>query len=221
MTDYVVSYKLIMGGVFLNKRNAVETKARILTVSEKLFSEVGFDNARVDDIAKESGVNKALIYYYFTSKDEILETLFASLIDDVKKILIKSVENTPDISQGDNYRQLFNQYIHFVAEKRKIIKIAIAESTKSSSNLSVVMVLGNLIINAEIENIRNAYKRKGLKFPRDMQELLVTEFFTGLMPIFSYAVYKDEWEKFYNITEEELQEKLYRSFIKTHLAAHI
>jgi len=199
----------------------METKARILAVSENLFSEVGFDNARVDDIAKGSGVNKALIYYYFTSKEEILETLFASLIDDVKKILIKSVENTPDISQGDNYRQLFNQYIHFVAEKRKIIKIAIAESTKTSSNLSVVMELGNLIINAEIENIRNAYKRKGLKFPRDMQELLVTEFFTGLMPLFSYAIYKDDWEKFYNITEEELQEKLYRSFKKTHLAAHM
>lgn len=78
----------------MNKRDPVETKARILSTAERLFSEVGFDKARVDDIAKEAGVNKALIYYYFESKDEILETLFSSLVEDAKRMLVESVEKT-------------------------------------------------------------------------------------------------------------------------------
>ncbi|AKB37764.1 Transcriptional regulator, TetR family [Methanosarcina siciliae C2J] len=211
-----------------NKRDAVDKRTKILLVAEEIFSEVGFDGARVDDIAKEACVNKALIYYYFKSKDEILDTLFTSLVEDVKKILIKSVEGSSDIGQEssdigqeDSYRDLFNTYMNFIIEKRKIIKVAIAESTKSTPNISIVMKVGNLIIDSEMENIRKAYEAKGLSFPADKQELLITEFFTGLMPLFSYALYKDEWERFYNISEEELREKFYQSFKKTHLAAHL
>ncbi len=204
------------------KRNAVETKYRILRTAEKIFSKVGFDAARVDDIAKEAGVNKALIYYYFKSKDEILDMLFNSLIDDAKQLLIKSFESPMDISLEDNYRPLFKKYIDFVTGKREIIKIAIAESTKASPKVSVVMKLGDLLVNAEIESIRKVHRDKGLCFPNtDEQEKLVMEFFTGLMPFFCFALYKNEWQNFYNISEEDLYEKFYQAFKKTHLAAHM
>ena len=61
-------------------RDSVETRARILKTAERIFSEEGFDGARVDTIAKEAGVNKALIYYYFKSKEEILETILSGLL---------------------------------------------------------------------------------------------------------------------------------------------
>jgi AcrR family transcriptional regulator len=204
----------------MNKRDAVKTRARILEVAEKIFSEAGFDGARVDVIAKEAGVNKALIYYYFKSKEEILDILFTDLVEDAKQILIKSLEGTPDISQGDNYRQIFNKYMKFIIKKRKIIRVAIGESTKSSAKHSIVMHLGDLIIDAKIESLRAAYTTNGMDFPIDKQEILVTEFFTGLMPLLSYALYKDEWEKYYNISEEELLENFYNAFKKTHIAAH-
>jgi TetR/AcrR family transcriptional regulator len=217
--NYVVSY--FLGDYIMGKRDAVETKARILATAEKLFSTVGFDKTRVDDIAKEAGVNKALIYYYFKSKDEILDTLFTSLIDDVKLILIKSVEETPDISREDEYRRLFKIYMDFITEKRKIIKVAIAESAKVSEKISVVLKLGDLINNAEVESIRKAYEAKGLGFPVDKQEMLVMEFFTGLMPLFTFAIYKDEWENFYNVSEAELFERFFQVYKKAHLEAHM
>lgn len=205
----------------MNKRDAVETKARILFTAEKIFSEVGFDKARVDDVAKEAGVNKALIYYYFKSKDEILETLFSGLVEDARRMLVKSMEGTPDVINGDNYKALFDVYIRFVMEKRKILKVAIAESAKISSGLSVVMELGNLIINAEIDSIRKAYELKGLHFPEDKKEMLVMEFFTGLMPFLSFALFKDQWESYYHMSEKELCDEFYNAFKKTHLAAHL
>jgi len=201
----------------LNKRDAVETKARILSVAEDIFSSVGFDGARVDDIAKKAGVNKALIYYYFKSKEELLETLFSNLIEDAKRMLIRHLENTPDVG-GDNYRALFDIYINFIIENRKMIKVAIAESAKSKSKMSViVMEMADLIINKELDGIREKYD---LKFPEDRQELIVLEFFTGVAPFLNYALYKDQWESYYGISEEELREKFYQAFKKTHLAAH-
>ncbi|AEE90844.1 Transcriptional regulator, TetR family [Tepidanaerobacter acetatoxydans Re1] len=205
----------------MNKRDAIETKARILSAAEDIFSKVGFDGARVDDIAKEAGVNKALIYYYFKSKNEILETLFSSLIEDARRMLVKSMEGTPDVSGNDGYRKLFDIYIRFVSQKRKIIKVAVAESAKTNVSSSIIMELGNLIINAEIDALRKEYEKKGLHFPEDKQELLVMEFFTGLTPFLSYALYKDQWEDQYGMSEEVLQNYFYQAFKKAHLEAHL
>lgn len=204
----------------MSKRSGPETKSRILAAAEKLFSEVGFDGANVDDIAKEAGVNKALIYYYFKNKDDILDTLFTSLIDGAKQILVRNADNFKDINIEENSRMLFNTYIDFIIKKKNIIKIAIAESTKTSSTFSVVIKLGDLLVNAEIQGLQKLCQDKGIYFSSN-QENLVTEFFTGIMPLFSYALYKDEWKSFYKISEEELCENFYKAFKKTHIAAHL
>ncbi len=205
----------------MNKRDAVETRARILSTAEKLFSTVGFDKTRVDDIAAEAGVNKALIYYYFKSKDEILQTLFSALVEDARRMLVNCMQETPDVFSGDNFKALFDVYIRFVMEKRNILKVAVAESLKESSQLSVVMALGDLIINAEIESIRKSYEARGLHFPEEKNAMLIMEFFTGLMPFLNFALFKDQWEAHYGMSEKELCDQFYQAFKKTHMAAHL
>jgi TetR/AcrR family transcriptional regulator len=57
-----------------------ETVRRICTAAELAFAEQGLAGARTDEIARAAGVNKALLYYYFQSKDDlyaaVLEGLF-------------------------------------------------------------------------------------------------------------------------------------------------
>lgn len=48
-----------------------ETRAAILHAAEHIFAEQGLAGARTDAIAAAAGVNKALIYYYFKSKDAL------------------------------------------------------------------------------------------------------------------------------------------------------
>src|SRR5882724_11424927 len=56
------------------------TVRRICAAAEHAFAEQGLAGARTDEIAQAAGVNKALLYYYFHSKDElyaaVLEGLF-------------------------------------------------------------------------------------------------------------------------------------------------
>ena len=47
------------------------TRARILEVALQEFSRLGLSGARIDAIAAESGLNKAMIYYHFGSKDKL------------------------------------------------------------------------------------------------------------------------------------------------------
>src|SRR5450755_3428974 len=54
-----------------------ESRAAILQAAAREFAEHGIAGARTDAIAREAGVNKALLYYYFKDK----ETLYGAVLD--------------------------------------------------------------------------------------------------------------------------------------------
>lgn len=203
------------------RRDSVESRERILKAAEEIFAEMGFDGARVDDIAKRAGVNKALIYYYFESKDAILDELFALLMENGEQIQNQALDDFPDMRQTDIYRQIFERFMGFALKHRRLIKIALAESMKANSRHSLLLRMGDQIIDTEIENIRKAYESKGCVFPYTKRDLVVTEFFTGVMPIFNFAAFFDEWMVFYNMSEAELKEYFLEAFKSTHLASHL
>jgi TetR/AcrR family transcriptional regulator, fatty acid metabolism regulator protein len=55
---------------------AVDKRRLILDAAVRVFARQGFHTCRVSDIADEAGVAYGLVYHYFNSKDEILDTLF-------------------------------------------------------------------------------------------------------------------------------------------------
>ncbi len=59
----------------------VTTKDRILNVAIDLFAIKGFDAVSLREIADAAGVRKATLYYYFTSKDEILEKILEYVLE--------------------------------------------------------------------------------------------------------------------------------------------
>jgi AcrR family transcriptional regulator len=61
----------------VERANAAEEKRRlILDAAARVFARSGFHTSRVGDIAEEAGVAHGLLYHYFSSKDEVLETIF-------------------------------------------------------------------------------------------------------------------------------------------------
>ncbi|HKP75066.1 MAG TPA: helix-turn-helix domain-containing protein [Longimicrobiaceae bacterium] len=53
-----------------------ETEQRILDAAHAVFMRRGTEGARMQEIAEEAGVNKALLHYYFRSKDKLAEAVF-------------------------------------------------------------------------------------------------------------------------------------------------
>ncbi len=53
----------------------IRSRAAILDAAERLFAGSGVDGTRIEAIAAEAGVNKALLYYYFKSKDALYEAV--------------------------------------------------------------------------------------------------------------------------------------------------
>ena len=58
------------------------TRAAILEAAEGIFAEVGLAGARIDAIAGAAGINKAMLYYYFKSK----EGLYRAVLEGVANV---------------------------------------------------------------------------------------------------------------------------------------
>ncbi|MFD1147356.1 TetR/AcrR family transcriptional regulator [Saccharothrix hoggarensis] len=86
-------------------RDAAATKAALLEAATKLFGERGFDRTTVRDIATLAGVNQALLFRYFGSKDALFATVLATqsreLLEDspaerlLRTVLLRVMEDKP------------------------------------------------------------------------------------------------------------------------------
>jgi AcrR family transcriptional regulator len=54
-----------------------------IPAAASVFAQHGFDDARIDDVARHVGVPRATLYYYFSGKEDILAFLLRSLLDEV------------------------------------------------------------------------------------------------------------------------------------------
>ena len=87
------------------RRDATATRQRILTEATAEFARYGIAGARVDRIAAAAQCNKAMIYAYFTSKDELFNAVFAAVV-------VRNVDDVPiDVDDLPGYAaSLSDQY---------------------------------------------------------------------------------------------------------------
>lgn len=69
-----------------------ETARRILAAAEHIFATHGLAGARTDAIARAAGVNKAMLYYYFQSKQRLHRAVFENLFAQASRLI---QEKTP------------------------------------------------------------------------------------------------------------------------------
>lgn len=78
-----------------NKKTKRDVKSRIVTAAWQLFHEKGYNGTTVDDIIALSDTSKGSFYYYFSSKDELLNTL-ADILDNHYEELEENMDSDMD-----------------------------------------------------------------------------------------------------------------------------
>lgn len=56
------------------------TEQQIIAAARKIFVQKGLAGARMQDIADEAGINKAMLHYYYRSKDRLFEIVFEEAV---------------------------------------------------------------------------------------------------------------------------------------------
>ena len=72
------------------------TRQAILEAAERLFAEVGFAAARLEDVAEEVGIRRPSIIYYFASKQELYDEVEASIFAEMHRVTQARVAGLTD-----------------------------------------------------------------------------------------------------------------------------
>lgn len=106
-------------------RDAEASKAALIVAGEKLFAQHGFKGVTIDMLASTSGINRALISYYFGSKEGLYDAVIETLVNDVASdVRSGRSENKAPIAAMRNY---ISQLARAVANRPALCAILLRE----------------------------------------------------------------------------------------------
>src|SRR5215218_8670814 len=111
---------------------ATERRRQILDAAMRVFARQGFHTCRVSDIADEAGVAYGLVYHYFRSKDEVLDTLFLERWD-VLLDVIRDLD-ARDLPAREKLHAIASFIIDSYRHDPDLMKVIIVEVTRAANS---------------------------------------------------------------------------------------
>jgi len=131
------------------KQTPVDKRRLILDAAVRVFARQGFHTCRVSDIADEAGVAYGLVYHYFQSKDQVLDTLFLQRWD----VLLEAIRETDarDIAAREKLEAIAGFIIESYRHDPDLMKVIIIEVTRAANTFGA----------AHLGKITDAYRLIG------------------------------------------------------------
>jgi AcrR family transcriptional regulator len=126
---------------------AVDKRRMILDAAVRVFARQGFHTCRVSDIADEAGVAYGLVYHYFASKDEILDTLFLDRWDVMLAAIAEA--DASKRSPREKLRTIASFIIESYRHDPELMKVIIVEVTRAANTFG----------RTHLAKIRDAYSQ--------------------------------------------------------------
>jgi TetR/AcrR family transcriptional regulator, fatty acid metabolism regulator protein len=124
---------------------AADKRRQILDAAVRVFARRGFNGCRVSDIADEAGVAYGLVYHYFRSKDEVLDTLFLERWN-IMLGVIRDLDGH-DLSAREKLYAITSFIIDSYRHDPDLMKVIIVEVTRAANSFG----------HTHVEKIREAY----------------------------------------------------------------
>jgi TetR/AcrR family transcriptional regulator, fatty acid metabolism regulator protein len=128
------------------KAAAPDKRRLILDAAVRVFARRGFHHCRVSDVADEAGVAYGLVYHYFSSKEEILNTLFLErwqvMLDEIDEI------DARDLASRDKLYAVAGFIIDSYRHDPDLMKVIIVEVTRAANSFGAI----------HLDRIRAAYE---------------------------------------------------------------
>jgi TetR/AcrR family transcriptional regulator, fatty acid metabolism regulator protein len=172
-------------------RAGADKRRLILEAAVRVFARQGFHACRVSDIADEAGVAYGLVYHYFASKDEVLDTLFLERWN-VMLELIREVD-----AQPLPVREKLGAIASFIVDSYRhdpdLMKVIIVEVTRAANSFGRTHVrhireayelIGEIVVKAQADGVFKSEiepRFAAMAFYGAIEQLL-TGWIFGLLP---------------------------------------
>ncbi len=151
-----------------------EKRRQILDAAVRVFARKGYHTCRVGDIAEEAGVAHGLLYHYFASKEEVLETVFRESWTDVLDAFT-GVEDS-DEAPREQLRHVAAILLRSGRRNPDLVRVLVREIGRSPQMQSKVEELGRAF--EAIERIVARGQAEGA-FRTDLDPKLASWIFYG------------------------------------------
>ncbi len=186
------------------------TQIKILEAAEEVFSSKGYDGARVDEIAEHAGVNKAMLYYYFQSKELLLQALIKKNISESETIIDESFNGIHEIDE-QSIDRIIDKIIEFIEKKKNILRIITIEALKQATdNLSILKMLDPVY-----KKVADKMKELNINVP-DSTSFLLENYFMSTIPLITFFAFGDKWAEYYRVNPIEVKEKFIKILKRIH-----
>ncbi|HKO27088.1 MAG TPA: TetR/AcrR family transcriptional regulator [Solirubrobacteraceae bacterium] len=126
---------------------AADKRRMILDAAMRVFARQGFHTCRVSDIADEAGVAYGLVYHYFSSKDEILDTLFLERWNVMLQAIAEADRSQP--SPREKLRAIAGFIVDSYRHEPELMKVIVVEVTRAANTFG----------RTHLTKIREAYEQ--------------------------------------------------------------
>lgn len=114
------------------------TEKRILEAARKIFHIKGFTGARMQEIADEAKINKAMLNYYYRSKDKLFEAVFKEAVQDFFPQIFQMVNSDKPLFEKIEY--FVDGYYSFLQKNMCIPGFIINELAQNPQRLKIFFV---------------------------------------------------------------------------------
>lgn len=157
------------------------TQQKIFRAATEVFEEKGFAAARMQEIADRAGINKALLHYYFRSKDQLFRAVFQVLLKKMFEKIFSIFRE--DISFKEKIRRFYDQHIDFLMKNPDLPIFLLNEMSRNpelAAGLKEMLPYDQL---REMIYVRHAKELKGYGIKEaDMPQLMITIMSLSVFP---------------------------------------
>jgi len=117
--------------------NDKQTEEKIFEAATDVFVEKGMDGTRMQDIATHAGINKALLHYYFRTKDQLFNAVFEMIARKIfKKFAPVFDEN---LTLEEKIRFFFKEHISFLQENPRLPGFLLNEVNRNPARIRKIL----------------------------------------------------------------------------------
>lgn len=160
------------------KSHPQKPEEKILAAASREFGEFGLAGARVDRIASNAGINKAMIYYYFRSKENLYQTILNQHFDEIGRLLEENLK------AEDSFESVFSklaQAYNLIFEKQsEFIPIILREVASGGERMkrALTRLLMEKGLVSKLKGIIDKGKKKGRFRNVDSRQAIIS--FVGM-----------------------------------------
>lgn len=170
------------------------TEEKILEAARNVFVAKGMEGARMQEIADEAGINKALLHYYFRSKERLFESIFSELIKYAFPKLTRILQSDEPIIT--KIEQVIDAYIDLLIKHPFVPSFIMKELNRDPSGIFKMVVKFGLNPQIVFDKIQEAMDR-GEIIRMKPQHLLVNVVSMCIFPfvarpVLNFVVFKED-----------------------------